>query len=90
MSIRIAFAALLLSMPAGRAIPAPFVPDERLAAYPVIVMASWKGAPFEARHKIEGDVLKEWEVRTEISIHNGSVSKETEFNPDYVPPDKGK
>jgi hypothetical protein len=51
-----------------RAIPAAFVPDEELATRPVIVVARWKDAPFVSNHKTEGNVLKEWEVLTEVAI----------------------
>ena len=61
---------LLVSMDAGRiaAIAPPYVADDELAQYPIIVVAHWTKAPFTNHSRVEGHELKDWEVRTEVEI----------------------
>ena len=60
-------AAALWCSPA-RAIPPPFVSDEELARSPTIVVAKWENAPLVPHHRVEGNVWKEQEIRTEIVV----------------------
>ena len=53
---------------ASPAIPPPFLSDEELARSPTIVVAKWENAPLVPHHRVEGNVWKEQEIRTEIVV----------------------
>ena len=52
------------------AIAPSYISDEELAKYPNIVIAKWTKKEFKTNHRVEGNVLKEWEAKTEIEIES--------------------
>jgi hypothetical protein len=42
--------------------------DEELARFPLIVVARWNRAPFEAHHRIEQNALRDYDLRTRIEV----------------------
>lgn len=50
------------------AISPPYVSDRALAESPVVVVAKWDGAPWDDNSLVEGNVLKEHEMRTQIVV----------------------
>ncbi len=59
------FALALLPAPF---IPPPYVSDEELAKYPIIVVAEWDGSPLVDRDKVVGNVCEETETGVRIRI----------------------
>jgi hypothetical protein len=53
---------------AAYAIAPPFVPDEQLAAQPILVVARWDKSLLVPHHEIEGNVAKHLEVRAQIVV----------------------
>ncbi|MHB0961518.1 MAG: HEAT repeat domain-containing protein [Pirellulaceae bacterium] len=59
---------VLSTAPDAFAIPPPYVFDRELAASPIIVVAHWINAPWKNNSQVEGNVLKVYEVATEIEV----------------------
>lgn len=59
---------VLLAVSRAGAIPPPFVSDQSLAESPIIVVAKWNRAAWDDKSLVEGNLLKEHELRTQIEI----------------------
>lgn len=62
------FCALGLAAATATAIPPPYVSDRQLAHFPIVVIAQWDGSPITDHSRIEGNMMRDLELRTHLKV----------------------